>query len=100
MAEWGGLENRCGPRGPPWVRIPPPPPFFQTKNLTFLIVRFFISVARPVQSPEGFPPARRMRRIKDIVNKPAPIRRMIKDCQINGLKTGDITWDVLSMIWW
>ena len=23
--EWCGLENRRGPKGPPWVRIPPPP---------------------------------------------------------------------------
>ena len=26
VADWGGLENRCGLYGPPWVRIPPPPP--------------------------------------------------------------------------
>jgi hypothetical protein len=25
VVERGGLENRCGPFGPPWVRIPPPP---------------------------------------------------------------------------
>ncbi len=26
MVDRGGLENRCGPTGPPWVRIPPSPP--------------------------------------------------------------------------
>jgi hypothetical protein len=26
VVERGGLENRCGPQGPPRVRIPPPPP--------------------------------------------------------------------------
>ena len=25
VADWGGLENRCGLYCPPWVRIPPPP---------------------------------------------------------------------------
>ncbi len=25
MVDRGGLENRCGPTGPPWVRIPPSP---------------------------------------------------------------------------
>jgi hypothetical protein len=105
VADWGGLENRCGPQGPPWVRIPPPPlVFWQRKkkpdNSTcqvFLILGF--SDDRKCQSPEGLSPARRMRRIKDMVNKPAPIRRMVNDCQISGLKTGEMTRDVLSMIW-
>ena len=47
MADWGGLENRCGPQGPPWVRIPPPPLHVQirdTKNLTIDPVRFFLTL--------------------------------------------------------
>ena len=45
VADWGGLENRCGSYGPPWVRIPPPPLIvfepalvqFQIKNPVVII---------------------------------------------------------------
>ena len=38
----GGLENRCGPYGPPWVRIPPPPLFFLISQCQLLLSAKYI----------------------------------------------------------
>ena len=106
MADWGGLENRCGPQGPPWVRIPPPP--LQPRSPPIKIPDSgrcqefdFNSMGDWLyQLLEFLFPARRTRRINDMVNNPAPVSKIRNDCQIKGLKTGETIREVLSTIWW
>ena len=98
MADWGGLENRCGLMGHRGFESHPlrSTSLRDKKNLTISICQvFLLHVTKLYQ--EGLTPSLLIRKINPIAKNPTPIRRMINDCQVSGLKIGPITLTLASI---